>query len=211
MSPAACADPIRLLVLGDSYAVGEGVTRAQSWPEQWAARWRAEGLAVAPVEIIAATGWSAAELHAAVRQQAPLGPFDRVLLGVGVNDQYRGLDPRAYGQQFSRLLDSACALAGQRRRCVQVLSIPDWSVTPFGGRDPRGRRAIAAAIDRFNRIARRCCRRRGIRFIDISSLYRARGAEAEMLAGDGLHPSAAMYALWVATIATFEAPPIAPR
>ncbi len=33
-------------------------------------------------------------------------------------------------------------------------------------------------------------------FIDITDLSRVPGAEAVMLVDDGLHPSAAMYALW---------------
>lgn len=192
--------PLRLLALGDSYTVGEGVTRAQCWPEQLAERWRAQGLRIAPVEIIAATGWSAAELLAAIRRAAPKPPFDRVLLAVGVNDQYRGHDLRVYARQFSRLLDRACTLAGHRRDRVQVLSIPDWGLTPFGARDRRGRQCIAAAVERFNRAARVRCRRHDVGFIDIGDCYRARGAEVAMLAADGLHPSAAMYALWVEAI-----------
>ena len=37
---------------------------------------------------------------------------------------------------------------------------------------------------------------RGVAFIDIAPVSRARGAEPAMLADDGLHPSAAMYAEW---------------
>lgn len=204
-------DPLRLLVLGDSYAAGEGVAAAQCWPEQLAARWRAQGLSVAPVEIIAATGWNASELRAAIRQRAPQGQFDQVFLAVGVNDQYRGLDRRNYGRHFARLLDRAAALAGHRRERVRVLSIPDWGVTPFAGEDRRGRAPIAVAIDRFNRLAKRLCRRRGIAFIDITERYRARAAEAHLLAADGLHPSAAMYALWVDWIGNGRCDPTGPR
>jgi len=203
--------PLRLLALGDSYTVGEGVARAQCWPEQLAERWRAQGLRIAPVEIIAATGWSAAELLAAIRRAAPKPPFDRVLLAVGVNDQYRGLDLRVYARQFSRLLDRACTLAGHRRDRVQVLSIPDWSVTPFAADDARGRPSIAAGVARFNRAAAILCMRRGIEFIDINRSYRARGADTEMLAVDGLHPSAAMYALWVEAVAAAVPHPNTPR
>ena len=36
----------------------------------------------------------------------------------------------------------------------------------------------------------------GAHWIDIAPLSRARGGAAAMLVDDGLHPSAAMYALW---------------
>ena len=196
----AASLPLRCLALGDSYVLGEGVARAQCWPEQLAARLCALGRLVAPVQILAATGWSAAELRSALRSQSLPPGFDRVWLAVGVNDQYRGLDLRAYARQFAGLLDHACALAGGQRCNVQVLSIPDWSVTPFAANDPRGRRAISAAVARFNRVAQTCCRRRGIAFLEINACYRSRGADAAMLAADGLHPSAAMYALWVEDI-----------
>ena len=41
-------------------------------------------------------------------------------------------------------------------------------------------------------------RARGVAFVDITPVSRARGAEERMLAGDGLHPSALMYAQWSA-------------
>ena len=77
-----------------------------------------------------------------------------------------------------------------------MLSIPDWGVTPFAaGRD---RQAIAAAIDAHNGAAHTLCERRGVAFVDITPPSRLHGADAAMLAADGLHPSAAMYASWTA-------------
>ena len=77
-----------------------------------------------------------------------------------------------------------------------MLSIPDWGVTPFAA--ARDRQAIAAAIDAHNGAARSLCERRGVAFVDITPASRLHGAEPAMLAEDGLHPSAAMYALWTA-------------
>ena len=37
----------------------------------------------------------------------------------------------------------------------------------------------------------------GIAFVDITPVSREHGAEMSMLADDGLHPSATMYAEWV--------------
>jgi lysophospholipase L1-like esterase len=43
---------------------------------------------------------------------------------------------------------------------------------------------------------RALCAARGVAFVDITALSRARGAEPGMLVDDGLHPSATMYAQW---------------
>ncbi len=125
----------------------------------------------------------------------PLGTWDLVSLLIGVNNQYRGRTLDDYREQFSGLLERAIALAGHQPSRVFVLSIPDWSVTPFAqGRD---RARIAQEIDAFNATARHICKALGVAFIDITPTSRDQGGDADMLVADGLHPSAAMYARWV--------------
>jgi len=41
------------------------------------------------------------------------------------------------------------------------------------------------------------CEARGVAFVDITPVSRARGAEPAMLADDGLHPSASLYNEWM--------------
>ena len=191
------------LALGDSYTIGEGVPEAGRWPIQLAATLRNEGIALADPRIIAATGWATDELAAKIDAAAPLGQFDFVSLLIGVNNQYRGGDVAGYRDQFSALLERAIACTDGRAERVLVLSIPDWGVTPFAaaqyGRQ-RGRDAgqIASELDAYNAAAQAVCAQHGVAFVDITAVSRKRGAEAEMLAGDGLHPSAAMYAQWTA-------------
>ena len=74
---------------------------------------------------------------------------------------------------------------------------PDWgcySVRAPGGHDAE---AIATQIDAFNAAAQQACDVRGIAFVDITPVSRARGAEQPMLAEDGLHPSASLYNEWM--------------
>jgi len=79
-----------------------------------------------------------------------------------------------------------------------VLSIPDWGVTPFAFDSGRDREAIAADLDAYNAAARDLCVAHGVAFVDITGISRDRGGTAEMLADDGLHPSATQYARWAA-------------
>jgi phospholipase/lecithinase/hemolysin len=109
-----------------------------------------------------------------------------------------------FAREFAALLERAIAFARGDARRVLVLAIPDWGVTPFAaGRD---RQAIAAAIDAHNGAVRDACERRGVAFVDIAPVSRERGAEPAMLAADGLHPSARLYASW-----TRQALPVARR
>ena len=186
---------MRYLALGDSYSIGEGVPEAGRWPMQLAAALRARGIALQDPRIIATTGWTTDELSAAMDAAEPLGTWDLVSLLIGVNNQYRGRTVDDYREQFSGLLERAIALAGHQPSRVFVLSIPDWSVTPFAqGRD---RVRIAQEIDAFNATARHICKALGVAFIDITPTSRDQGGDADMLVADGLHPSAAMYARWV--------------
>ena len=136
------------------------------------------------------------EFEAAMDAQEPLGDWDFVSLLIGVNNQYRGRSVDDYLGEFTRLLQRAIALAGDRAGRALVLSIPDWGVTPFafaGGRDAR---AIADDLDAYNAAAREACTAHGVAFVDITAISRDDGDATAMLADDGLHPSAAQYARW---------------
>src|SRR5690606_36633278 len=135
-------------------------------------------------------------LDAAIDAADPQGPFDFASLLIGVNNQYRGRDVDDYEREFDALLERTTGFAGGRPERVLVLSIPDWGVTPFAAASGRDLAAIARELDAYNDAARRACEARGVAFVDITPASRALGAEPGMLAEDGLHPSAAMYAEW---------------
>ena len=185
---------LRTLFLGDSYTIGEGVPPAAGWPEQLVARWRARGLAADTPVVIARTGWTTQDLYRGIQAAQLQGTFDLVALLIGVNNQFRELALDDYRTDFSVLLAQAVDFAGGQPSRVAVLSIPDWSVTPFAA-DRDGVR-IAAEIDRFNAAARERTLRVGAHWVDVTALSRAHGADPHFLAGDALHPSAAAYAEW---------------
>jgi lysophospholipase L1-like esterase len=184
------------LALGDSYTIGEGVGESGRWPLRLAAALREEGIALGDPRIIATTGWTTDELASAMDAAEPLGEWDFVSLLIGVNNQYRGRDVDDYVGEFATLLQRAIALAGGRTDRVLVLSIPDWGVTPFARDSGRDLARIAAELDAYNQAAREICASLGVAFVDITGISRDRGGDPDMLADDGLHPSAAMYARW---------------
>lgn len=192
----------RYLALGDSYTIGEGVDASGRWPVQLAAVMRDAGAAVADPTIVAKTGWTTAELLTALDAISPPLPadYDLVSLLIGVNDQYRGLASGVFREGFFKLLSHAVNFAGGDARRVVVVSIPDWSVTPFARSDPRGALAIAAEIDAFNAIAREATCQAAVPFVDVTPMSRHAASDRTLLAADGLHPSRNMYTLWVEAI-----------
>jgi lysophospholipase L1-like esterase len=185
---------LSFLALGDSYTIGEGVTERDGWPSRLVAGLRINGTGIDDPRVIARTGWTTDEILAAVREERVTDQFDLVTLLAGVNDQFRGLGVERYRQSFDRLLHTAVGLAKLPSHLI-VLSIPDWSVTPFAtGRDRAG---IAREIDAFNDVNRTAAASARTRYLDITLSSRQASRNAELLAADGLHPSATMYSMWV--------------
>jgi lysophospholipase L1-like esterase len=188
----------RFLALGDSYTIGESVAVADRWPNQLALRLRKSGIDIADPQIIAKTGWTTDELSSAIDAAKPRRPYALVTLLIGVNNQYRGRAAEEYRNEFTALLRRAVAFAGGNPRRVIVVSIPDWGVTPFAAN--RDRATIAAEIDRFNIINAEETKKAGARYADITPLSRHAATEPNLVAPDGLHPSAAMYKQWMSII-----------
>jgi len=175
--------PLHYLALGDSYTIGESVPAEACWPMQLVEQLRRHGVVIDDPRIVAVTGWTTDELSAGM-DRARLAPsYDLVTLQIGVNNQYRGRPPGEYRGEFSALLRRAIRLAGNHPDRVVVVSIPAQ---------------IARELDVFNAIARDEASRAGTRFVDITGISRA---NPQLVADDGLHPSAAQYTLWTAAIA----------
>jgi len=191
--------PLHYLALGDSYTIGESVPAEACWPMQLVEQLRRHGVVIDDPRIVAVTGWTTDELSAGMDRTRLALNYDLVTLQIGVNNQYRGRSAGEYRGEFSALLQRAIRLAGNHPGRVVVVSIPDWGVTRFGLASGRDTAKIAHELDVFNAIARDEASRAGARFVDITGISRDQPA---MVADDGLHPSAAQYALWTRAIAT---------
>lgn len=182
------------LALGDSYTIGQGVSIAERFPVQTATLLRGNGINIINPQIIATTGWTTIRLQEALRVQAPVGPFDVVSLLIGVNDQFQGLPLDGYKTRFRELLQESIRLAGNRPERVFVLSIPDYSVTPFAQNFDRER--ISREIDAFNLANKEISLSRGVHYLDITPSTREAASNPALIASDGLHPSGTEYAKW---------------
>jgi lysophospholipase L1-like esterase len=198
-------DPVKTyLALGDSYTIGQSVPASGRFPEQTVALLRQRHIRIADPDIIATTGWTSGQLIAAIDAQAPEGTYAVVSLLIGVNNQYQGRSLEEYHDDVTQLLRRAVSLAGGNARHVFVLSIPDYSVTPFAAGTATAR--IAREIDQFNSTCQQLSMAAGVHFIDVTAISRAAKDDLLLVATDGLHPSAVQYAKWSALLASAMLP-----
>jgi lysophospholipase L1-like esterase len=181
--------------LGDSYTAGESISAEESWPKQLAARLRTRGLPMENPLVVARAGWTTSEHRGGITQSEIQGMYQLVSLQIGVNNQYRGEPEENYQREFQDLLSLSIHFSGGDSSQVFVLSIPDWSHTPFA--EGRNRQKIAREIDAFNAINRAEAGAAGVFYIDITPLSRQVSGDPGLIASDGLHPSSKMYKAWV--------------
>ena len=196
ISPSPTNDSIHYsyLALGDSYTIGHAVAEQERFPFLITEILRREKLVASNLKYVAQTGWSTVALQSAIEAAEPLGNFDIVTLLIGVNDQYQHLDTSGYKIRFERLLLKSIALAKNNPKRVFVLSIPDYSATPFVA-DP-AKEKIRKEIDDFNAINKEISLRYNISYTDITDLSREAATNPALLAGDGLHYSGIEHLKW---------------
>ncbi|MBW4891082.1 SGNH/GDSL hydrolase family protein [Mucilaginibacter sp. HMF5004] len=186
------------LALGDSYTIGQSVNLSESFPYQLKAQLGQKGYSVADLKIIAVTGWTTANLINAIQQANLTQKYDIVTLLIGVNNQYQGMSQADYRTQFVQLLNTAIGFANGNKMRVFVLSIPDYSVTPFA--TGYNKTQIATEIDQYNAINKDESTKAGVNYLNITDISRLAATDQSLIAYDGLHPSAKMYGLWVSTL-----------
>ena len=191
------------LALGDSYTIGEGVLLQKSFPYQVVAGLRKKDLNFSAPEIIAKTGWTTSELSAAIDDHTLLSKYDLVTILAGVNNQYRGQTVEAYKLELEGLLKKALALTDDKKERVILMSIPDYSITPFGLK--MDATTIRHEIDLFNSISKALSVQYKIHYADIVEGSREAKEDETLLAEDGLHPSEKEYKKWAAELVQYVA------
>ena len=183
-----------LLCLGDSYTIAESIPLHGSYPYQTIQLLRAAGLHFHAPEIIAQTGWTSFELADHLINWKLNESYDFVCLLIGVNNQYRGLPITDFASDFEYLLKKAIHLANKKADHVIVLSIPDWTVTPFA--EKQHKTSLGKEIDAYNELCKMLSDKYHAHFIDVTTDSRKASKDKSFLAADELHYSAKEYALW---------------
>ncbi len=181
------------LALGDSYTIGESVDLYENFPYQTVQLLRKQGYNFTAPEIIARTGWSTDELDKCIRNYRLLPRYDFVSLLIGVNNQFRGRAAEEYKEEMEGLIKFAMNMTNDKNRHVIVLSIPDYSTTPFAlTLDPV---KVAKDIEIFNNVNRALSIQYKIQYLP-ATLNLKKEHDLDFLADDQLHPSAKEYENW---------------
>jgi lysophospholipase L1-like esterase len=97
------------------------------------------------------------------------------------------------------LLPRAIGYAGNNKNHVFVISIPDYSVTPFARNSDTA--TITAEIDAFNKANKNLATTAGVHYMDITPISREVKNDPSLVTDDGLHPSGLQYKKLVAFLA----------
>ena len=182
------------LALGDSYTIGESVRETERWPVQLTEQLRNRNYEMAAPMIIAKTGWTTSDLLRGMDQNLEVQrDFDLVSILIGVNNQYQGKLITEYEEELRQIFRRAINHSKTLEKGVFAVSIPDYGYTPFGSSNQE---KISAEIDRFNQVFKRVADEFGVVFYNITPISR-NSSNPELVASDGLHPSALQYQLWV--------------
>jgi len=188
---------LKYLALGDSYTIGESVLEKDRWPNQLASL-LSSGIREVKTSIVATTGWRTDNLMNAIDIAKLKDEYNLVSLLIGVNNQYQGKSADQYAIEFEELLKTSIRLAKGNKENVFVVSIPDYGFTPFG---QKNQSKISKEIDQFNEISKKITNQYHIKYFNITDISRQGISDPTLVAGDGLHPSGKMYALWAQRIA----------
>lgn len=192
--PSFQEEQIRYLPLGDSYTICTGASEQQSWPLLLTAGLNEAGVPCRLTKNPARNGYSSADL---IREELPLVKELKptfVTLLIGVNDWVRGVPQDTFALHLTYILNTLQKQLPDKGKII-LLTIPDFGVTPTGKLYARGR-DISKGIESFNDVIRREAVERGLPVVELFALSQHMGEDASLVSSDGLHPSAAEYALW---------------
>lgn len=186
---------VRYLPLGDSYTIGESVAEKDRWPNQLAEQYMPSGKRLEILDNPARTGYTAQSLiDKELHLVGELKP-DFVTLQIGVNDYVQGVDAQTFDKNLRYIIEQIKPTTAS----ILLVTIPDYAKTPAGGNfgDPA---QATEAIKSFNQIIINVAAENKLPVADIFAASQGVTNDPELIAKDGLHPSAKQYASWVQII-----------
>ncbi len=179
----------KVLILGDSTAVGTGANR----PEDTFSGKLARDIPQITIHNRATNGARVRDLLPTL-QSIGSARYDLVIISIGGNDIWHLSSPAKLERQLSTILDWANRISGEHVVLLGYSNIGSAPLFPRWLRRYLGRRAL-----RQRDIFRRAAHEKRVKFIDLltdDSTDPFRQKPGVFFAKDGIHPSSAGYHLW---------------
>ncbi len=185
---------IRYVALGDSYTICEGADWEESWPVILTEKLSNAGISIQLIANPSRTGWTTQDLI-----DKELLIFDSsyptfATLLIGVNDWVQGVSEEVFHKNLNFIIEHVQNKLKDKNKLV-LITIPDFSATPEGPKYARGRN-IGEGITAFNKIIQDEAKKRNLKCVDIFPISQEMNGKPDLVAKDGLHPSAKEYAIW---------------
>jgi lysophospholipase L1-like esterase len=188
------AQTIRYVSLGDSYTIGTGINGEDAWPNLLVKDLNKAGIKTELISNPARNGYTTQDLIDEELAVAAQSDADFVTVLIGVNDWVRGYSVQTFQENLSKILDFLQKNLKNKKN-ILLVTIPDFGVTPTGKYYANGRN-ISQGISEFNAIIKAEAKSRNLPCADIFEISKQMGVKSELVASDGLHPSAKEYAEW---------------
>lgn len=187
---------ISYVALGDSYTICTGTnSEVEHWPNILSKHLSDEGIITNLIINPARNGFTTQNV---IDNELPvltkLKNVDLVTLLIGVNDWVRGIDSNTFHKNLITIIESVQKKLSNKNNLV-LITIPDFGVTPQGALYSNGRN-ISNGISEFNQVIKSEAKQRNLVCIDIFPVSKKMKDNNELVAADGLHPSAKEYAIW---------------
>lgn len=186
-------DTIKYVPLGDSYTICTGAKESESWPTLVTKHLNEKGLKTELLFNPSKNGFSTQNLIDIELPQFEKSDCNFATLLIGVNDWVREVDATEFHNNLNYIIDHVVKKVGKSR--LLLVTIPDFGVTPQGSLYGGGRN-ISKGIAEFNDIIKSEALKRGLVVVDIFELTQKMKGKSDLVAADGLHPSAKEYAEW---------------
>lgn len=190
---------LKYIAFGDSYTICTGTNLvAEQWPTILTKHLSEAGI---PTELTynpSRNGYSTQNL---ITNELPLlktNSIDFATLLIGVNDWVRQIDIETYHKNLNYSIDEIQKKLSNKKHLI-LITIPDFGVTPQGAGYGNGR-DISKGISEFNAIIKSEAKKRDLVCVDIFTISQQMKNNTDLIAADGLHPSAKEYAIWESLI-----------
>ena len=186
---------INYIAFGDSYTICTGTSNSNDhWPTILSKHLTELGIKTDLLINPSKNGYSTQNV---IDYELPLlknQTIDFATLLIGVNDWVRQVDIETYHKNLNFCIDEIQKKLSNKNHLL-LITIPDFGVTPQGKLYGNGRN-ISKGITEFNNIIKAEAKKRGLLCVDIFPVSQQIKNNKDLVAADGLHPSAKEYAIW---------------